>query len=119
MADSKRPRIWVPIGMKHLFASAHDDDPQVKRLHEIVEIDATDPGLDEDMMAALRGDYDEDEEAEYGTIHGVFHDSGAAEATSEATRSPAEADDATTDADADARAQRRARFTVIDTGWRP
>lgn len=66
MAEKNRLIRWVPIGLKALFereaAPQGGDLPEnVVSLHKIVEIDPTHPGLDEEMMAALRGDYDEDE----------------------------------------------------------
>lgn len=61
MSKIKKLVQWVPLGLKDLFmAEAGYNDDKVVPIRDIVEIDPTHPGLDEDMMAALRGDYDEE-----------------------------------------------------------
>lgn len=61
MTQLKKLVQWVPLGLKELFmAEAGYNDDKVVPIREIIEIDPTHPGLDEDMMAALRGDYDDE-----------------------------------------------------------
>ncbi len=62
MSILKRPILAVPLGLKALFAR-EAKDKGFTRFEEVVEIDPTHPGLPEEIMEMLRGDYDDLEAA--------------------------------------------------------